>query len=129
MDLKVRPQNPGTGMISLEDVHDRDPIRRNPLSAHLFSPAGSPGFVATFPRGTRGDRTAVDHPLTLTMSARSPDCVRRRKAGGDVCELNCLVSLAARRSVSDFTRLMLALALHATRDDPSIVLQTTTGPR
>jgi hypothetical protein len=29
---------------------------------------------------------------------------------------------AANRSVSDFTRRMLAFALHATRDDPSIVL-------
>jgi hypothetical protein len=36
---------------------------------------------------------------------------------------------AANRSVSDFARLLLALALETTRDDPSIVSRIRTGSR
>jgi hypothetical protein len=51
-----------------------------------------------------------------------------RLASCDYDTMKCR-AFAAHRSVSDFTRLMLALALEATRDNPGIGLPTPNDSR
>ena len=48
----------------LEDVHDRDPARRDSVPADLF-PQPNQKFLSTFPSGERGDKTVLTHPLSL----------------------------------------------------------------